>query len=143
MSVLTLSSLLLLVITTTKFEQCLGYEDDYRDRLSETCPPCDLVDCFPSFEPADCPENTLFMPNVVWGCCPACVLPLDLDETCILDKEAEILAETEEVVCRNGPEMDPLRYFKNFPLSNIPQNSGTFDIFYYLLLEIRYGIRKN
>ena len=37
------------------------------------CPDCSLVDCLPMFGPSDCPKDTLFVENVLWGCCPACV----------------------------------------------------------------------
>ena len=123
MSLLTLHSLLLFVIAT-KFEISLS---DSKDILvteldSDTClSSCDLVDCFPTFEPADCPENTIFTPNVIWGCCPACVQYLTLDETCVLDEVAK-LAETEEIPCYLAGS--GIRYFKEHPLSNIPRISG-------------------
>ena len=38
------------------------------------CPEnCDNVHCFPKFDPGDCPDDSYFMPNVLMGCCPACV----------------------------------------------------------------------
>ena len=52
------------------------------------CPDCSLVDCFPKFNRQDCPKETVYEENLIWGCCPACVkylqngtLPFDRKRT--------------------------------------------------------------
>ena len=75
---------LLLQILLLTFGQCQEYD---------SCPDCDQVDCFPKFNPEDCPEHTKYVANMILGCCPACVHYLELEELCGTDPNSEILVE--------------------------------------------------
>lgn len=102
--------LLLFSITlfVTKCQQEMGF-----------CPACHLVDCFPTFEPGDCPEDTLYQPTMLHGCCPACVKYLDYGETCDLD-DVTLLARTEPLPCvDNIRRVKKLRTEHDLPVLNI------------------------
>ena len=139
MSLLTFRSLLLFVIAT-KLE--ISFADSISTDIwlteteinNETCPSCQWVDCFPAFEPGDCPENTIFQNNVIWGCCPACISYLDFGETCVFDDEVEKLVQTEELACPDAevglvcPETSEIRYLKNDPISNTQHKVSGFPL---------------
>ena len=138
MSVLTFHSLLFLFVITIKLEISFSDSTDIwlteKEANTETCPSCQKVDCFPVFEPTDCPENTIFQDNVIWGCCPACVSYLDFDDTCVFN-EAEKLAKTEELPCQEAemlicpdPETSEIRYLKDFPITNAQQKVSGFPL---------------
>ena len=69
----------------------------------QECPDCDHVDCFPKFNPEDCPDDTSYVANMLLGCCPACVHYLELEESCISDPNSlpssENLAKIEKLPC--------------------------------------------
>ena len=48
----------------------------------ENCPDCETVQCYPAFDKSDCPDGYMFRPNVIFGCCPACVKYLELGDSC-------------------------------------------------------------
>ncbi len=75
------------------------------------CPKCHLVDCYPNIQPRDCPDDTKFMENVVWGCCPGCVKYLAYGETCDYQTKFERFAKTEQLPCFH----EELSYLKSEP----------------------------
>ena len=91
----------------------------FSDENSNTvCPDCTLVDCFPTLEPRDCPQNTIYMQNILWGCCPACVKFLDYNDICEVS-DATLAATTENIPCFDDGQED-LRVLKSSILENTP-----------------------
>lgn len=81
---------------------------DFCDSQGQACPSCQQVDCFPTLLPQDCPEDTLYLPDVVYGCCPACVKYLDYHDICAMEY-VDLLTETEKLPCTTAD----IRAFKS------------------------------
>ena len=62
-----------LLVSLSIVSYCTGHEN---------CPECENVECYPRFDKSDCPDGYMFKPNVILGCCPACVKYLDLEDSC-------------------------------------------------------------
>ena len=94
MKMLIKSQFFLFLILLVSFGNCQG-----------TCPDCENIDCFPRFNPEDCPDHSLYVANVIMGCCPACVHYLELGEQCDIDIDSVItsenLATVEKLPCTN------------------------------------------
>ena len=87
-----------------------------------------MVDCHPTFEKRDCPEDTIYMQNILWGCCPACVKYLEYGETCEIGSNATLAATTEKIMCAQEKYRD-LRVMKSSILGNTPTKLPTLKLF--------------
>jgi hypothetical protein len=89
----------------------------------QICPDCSLIDCHPKFEANDCPEDSVYIDDIIWGCCPACVKYLDQGDQCAMTT-ANLYAMTEELSCSSPV----LRIMRSSLFSN-DEDLPTFRLF--------------